>query len=168
MKSIYENKGKITEMKNRRGIFLTSVIGKVFEKVVLRKIEADIKPGTKERSTKDNILGVMAAIDRNNYYNKVACLVFADAEKCFDKLWLKDCLVDIVKRGLREREALLMYKLNEKARIKIDAPLGETEQITVENIVEQGTIFGSILCCGSMTEIIIQGDEGKYKIDERR
>ena len=133
--SIYKNKGKITEMKNRRGIFLTSVIGKVFEKVVLRKIEGDIKLGTfqnggrKERSTKDNILGVMAVIDRKNYNNKETCLIFADAEKCFAKPWLEDCLVDIVKPGLREREALHMYTLNEKARIKIDTPFGETGRL---------------------------------------
>ena len=69
-----------------------SAIGKVFEKVVLRKIEGDVKLGTfqnggsKERSTKDNILGVMEVIDRNSYYNKETCLIFADAEKCFDKL----------------------------------------------------------------------------------
>lgn len=32
IKSIYKNKGKKLQMKNRRGIFLTSVLGKVFEK----------------------------------------------------------------------------------------------------------------------------------------
>ena len=30
-------------------------------------------------------------------------MVFADAEKCFDKFWLEDCLVDINRDGLRER-----------------------------------------------------------------
>ena len=38
IKSIYKNKGRRTEMANRREIFLTSVIGKVFEKTVLRTI----------------------------------------------------------------------------------------------------------------------------------
>ena len=36
----------------------------------------------------------------------------------------------MVKRGLWEMEALLIYKLNEKVRIKTDTPFGETEQIT--------------------------------------
>ena len=53
----------------------------------------------------------MAVMTRNNYYNKETCLIFADAAKCFDKLWLEDCLVDMVKRGLRERKTLLIYKL---------------------------------------------------------
>ena len=120
IKSIYKNKGKITEMKNRRGIFLTSVIGKVFEKVVLRKIEGDIKLGSlqnggrKGRSTKENILGVMAIINRNNYYDKETVLVYADAKKCFDKLWLEDCLLDMVKRGMRERGAVPIYRMRKQ------------------------------------------------------
>ena len=46
IQSIYKNKGKITEMKSRRGIFLRSVTGKVLEKVVPRKMEGDVKLGT--------------------------------------------------------------------------------------------------------------------------
>ena len=59
IKAIYKNKGTITEMKNRKRLFLTSAIVKVLEKVVLRKSEGDIKlvtfqnGDTKERSTKD-------------------------------------------------------------------------------------------------------------------
>jgi len=47
-------------------------------------------------------------------------LVFADAYKCFDKLWLKDCLVDLRGCGVREREIKAIYQLNESSRIKID------------------------------------------------
>ena len=59
IKSIYKNKGARNEMKNRRGIFLTSVIGKVFETAVLERIGKEIKLGKfqngerKGRSTKD-------------------------------------------------------------------------------------------------------------------
>ena len=54
---------------------------------------------------------------------------------------------------MRERKAVLLYRTNEKARTIIETPFGETEQINVERIVKQGTIFGPILCCGSMAEI---------------
>ena len=62
IKSIYKNKGARNEMKNRRGIFLTSVIGKVFEKAVLERIGKEIKlgkfqnGGRKGKSTKDNFI----------------------------------------------------------------------------------------------------------------
>ena len=60
--------------------------------------------------------------------------------------------MDMAKRGLSKREALLISEMNGKARIKIDTPFGETEQMTKEIIVKQGTIFGPIFCCGSMAE----------------
>ena len=34
---------------------------------------------------------------------KYTYVVMADAEKCFDKLWLEDCLVDMAEAGMRER-----------------------------------------------------------------
>ena len=35
VKSIFKNKGSIQEVKNRRGIFLTSIISKLFEKMLM-------------------------------------------------------------------------------------------------------------------------------------
>ena len=159
IKSIYKNKGKRTEMTNRRGIFLTSVVGKVFEKTVLRTIEKDIKlgrfqnGGRKGRSTKDNFLTIMAVIDRDKEMGLETTMLFADAEKCFDKLWLEDCIVDMVGCGMREREAALLYQMNQRANIKILTPFGETDEIKVERIVKQGTIFGPLLCCGNTARI---------------
>ena len=60
--------------------------------------------GKTGRSTKDNWLAVMAILDNARYRGEECVLLFADAEKCFDKLWLEDCLVDLHKAGLRERE----------------------------------------------------------------
>ena len=42
---------------------------------------------------------------------------YADAYKCFDRLWLKDCLIELWKAGMREREVLMIYKINEMANI---------------------------------------------------
>ena len=63
-------------------------------------------------------------------------MVFADAEKCFDKLWLEDCIADTVGKGVREREAALIYKMNENARIKVMTPCGETKEIQKKKIVK--------------------------------
>ena len=76
----------------------------------------------------------MAVVDRNRRLEKETMVMFADAEKCFDKLWLKDCMVDMVKRGTRESEAAMIYKMNEKAKIKIITPFGMTEEIVAERV----------------------------------
>ena len=46
-----------------------------------------------------------------------------------------------------------MYKLNEKAVIKVKTPFGTTEPFTAPTIVKQGTVLGSKLCCASTAEI---------------
>ena len=76
-----------------------------------------------------------------------------DAEKCFNKLWLKDTLIDLHEAGSREREVKMIYLMNKKAEITINTPVGETEEITAKEIVKQGTIFGPKLCCVSTDKI---------------
>ena len=91
----------------------------------------------------------MAVMEENKRLGKDTYLIFADAEKCFDKLWLEDCLVRMNEAGMREREVELLRSLNEKATIVIDTPSGMTEEFIVENIVKQGTVYGPQMCCVS-------------------
>ena len=135
VKSIYKNKGKRDEMKNRRGIFLTNILSKAMEKAMMIRIEKQIdlgryqNGGRKERSPKDNWLAILAVIERNQSLKRDTKVLFADAIKCFDKLWLEDCVSDILKDGLREREALMVLEMNKKARIEIATPFGKTEEL---------------------------------------
>ena len=67
--------------------------------------------------------------------------------------------MDMVNTGMREREATLILKLNERAKIKIITPHGETDEIEEERIVKQGTIFGPLLCCGSTKSVNEIGED---------
>ena len=51
--------------------------------------------GRKQRSTADDLeLIILNSIVRNEKQNEnETYLFFRDAKKCFDKLWLKDCLI---------------------------------------------------------------------------
>ena len=159
IKSIYKNKGSHKEMKNRRGIFLTSIVGKIFEKVMMEEQRNRVRMsmyqngGGKNRSAKDNWMAIMAIMDRNKKLGRDTYMIFADAEKCFDKLWLEDCVVDLVGIGMREREAAIVYKMNERAAITIKTPYGETEEIIADRIVKQGTVYGTQLCCCSTERV---------------
>ena len=100
----------IAEIQNIRGLFLTSNVGKLFEKVIMEKTDGKVitseyqNGGRKERSTKDNWLAMMAIIDDAKRSRKNCVLLFADAEKCSDKLWLEDCLVDLKQAGMRKEK----------------------------------------------------------------
>ena len=52
-----------------------------------------------------------------------------------------------------ERDASMIYKLNEKANFKVSTPAGITKEIKVKEIVKQGTVFGPKLCCASTGKI---------------
>ena len=47
----------------------------------------------------------------------------------------------------------MVFKLNEEAVFRVVTPAGETEPITVREIVKQGTVFGPKLCCASTGKI---------------
>jgi len=44
--------------------------------------------------------------------------------------------------GMREREIVLIYKLNQEAHFKVNTQAGITQEIAVAEIVKQGTIVG--------------------------
>ena len=41
---------------------------------------------------------------------------------------------------------MMIYKMNERAKITIETPAGDTGEVKVQEIVIQGTVFGAKLC----------------------
>ena len=158
IKSIHK-KGTKKLMDNRRGLFLTNVVSKLYERVMdeMTRERVNISEyqcgGQKGKSTADNIIMFRAVIDENCRLNRKTYCYYADAYKCFDRLWLKDCLIDLWKAGMREREVMMIYKMNERARITIETPAGDTGEVKVQEIVRQGTVFGPKLCCVSTQSV---------------
>ena len=76
-------------------------------------------------------------------------MLFADIEKCFDNLWLKDCILELVRCGTPVEEAIFIYHMNKNVRAKVITPAGDTDIIELEEIVRQGTMGGTncVLCC---------------------
>ena len=152
IKSIHKGKSK-KEMNNRRGLFITSVVSKLFEKTKRNRQRSTIENGISkfqtggitEKSTVDNTMILNATVDYNNFINSETYVFFADAYKCFDKLDLKTSLIDLYEI-LGEHEAKLFYNLNKRAKITIQTPVGDTNPIEVNEITKQGTIYGPILC----------------------
>ena len=151
IKSIHKKGSKLL-MDNKRGLFLTNILSKLYENVLDLLTTEKVKinehqcGGQKGCGTIDNMIMMRAVIDNNRRLNRKTYCYFADAYKCFDKLWLKDCLVELWRAGMREREVYMLYEMNKEAHILIETPVGMTDSITVHEIVKQGTIFGPKLC----------------------
>ena len=164
IQSIQKKKGS-TLQETERGIFLTNVVSKVYEKIkkiqnekVFDNMDQMQMAGRKKRSTVDNIIIVDSIIQSRKEKNQMTYLLFADAIKCFDKLWLKDCILEMIELGMEERDAWMIYQLNKETLAKVRTPVGETLQFRIEEIVKQGTVFGPILCCASSAKINTIGE----------
>ena len=153
-------KGDPLLLTNRRGIFITSVVRKIFEKIRLKKKESEfaqgISPfqcgGLKSRSICDHILTLNAVIDYNQYLNKSTLVWFGDAVKCFDNLNLKDCTKELAYvTGISE--AIMMYNLNEKGIAQIKTPIGLTNEFNYNEVVMQGTPYGTNYCTISTDKV---------------
>ena len=79
--------------------------------------------------------------------------MFGDAVKCFDKLWLKDSLVELYKAGCDLQDIQMVYKMNAGTVIEVETPSGMTEKLNVGEVVKQGTVLGPTLCCVSTDQI---------------
>lgn len=158
--SIYKNKGKRNEMENRRGLFITNTISKLYEKIKLKKVENKIISqtskyqcgGIKGKSTVDHIMTLNAIIDYNKYLNSETYILFADAYKCFDRLNLKNCIIDLYK-AVGAKTAMEIYRLNQHGKAIIQAPGGKIGPVKADNLVRQGTIWGPTLCSSSVDKV---------------
>ena len=126
IKSLHK-KGEKTNLNNKRGIFLVNVLFKTFERVLINRNKVVLQNsmsqfqcgGRSGMSTTDNIMAISGIIERNKLLKRKTYLFFADATKCFDKLWLKDCPLQLHKGGVSSGDIQLLYVLNHQASIKV-------------------------------------------------
>ena len=158
--SFHKNKGSKLELENRRGIFITNTISKLFEKIRSGKTKQELNNkisefqcgGIEARSTADHLITLNSVIAYNKYLGAPTHIWFGDAYKCFDKLCLKDCIKELGKMVGWE-EARVIHKMNQNGKAVINCPAGETGAIVLEENVRQGTIWGPKLCAISTDKV---------------
>ena len=157
------------KMSNKRGLFLTNCVSKVYERVVKERNKVNFTKGITEwatggvnnRAPVDNVMTTTAIIEQNKYLKRNTYLIFTDAEKCFDKLWLKDGISELWRCGTDVRDCIMIKKLNEQAEITVKTPVGKTEPFLLKEIVRQGSVYGPQICIASMDKINLMGKDIK-------
>ena len=125
--------------------------------------------GRKGRNIRDNIFVLNAIINSIKKGNEEACdITVNDVEKCFDALWVQECLNTLYENGLNNDKLVLLLEESKTAHIAIKTPSGMTDREVINNIIMQGTVFGSLICTAVMDKLakIFYGDENllyKYK-----
>ena len=102
--------------------------------------------GMKGKGVVDNLLILRGIINHANYLGKELWLTFYDIEKkCFDSLWLEDCINSLWDLGVKDDILCLIYLMNIKATVTIKTPPGNTVPLFLSNCVKQGTVLGPVL-----------------------
>ena len=109
--------------------------------------------GKKKRGPIDNVMILLNKVERNKYLGTDTYVTFTDIEKCFDNIWLDDAIVDIWRSGMSVRDAIMVKRLNEKARATVVTPFGETEEFELQSTVKQGGVSSVGLCCASLGRV---------------
>ena len=147
--------GSVLDMNNKRGLFLTEVVSKLYEKIIKNRNESKVNKyitefqtgGKKGTATVDNHIILSEVLRKNRKMGKKTYIVYGDAVKCFDKLWLLDSLVEMYNAGISAQDIKMMHLLNKDTEVTVITPSGKTERLKVGEVVKQGTVLGPTLCC---------------------
>ena len=112
--------GSMKILNNYRGIFLVPIMSLIFEKLYKNRITPTLKQhmtsfqtgGVKGKGIVDNLFLLRGAIDNCRYLGGELWLTFYDIEKCFDSLWLEDCINSLYENGVKVDILDLIYRLN--------------------------------------------------------
>ena len=92
--------------------------------------------GRKERSTMDNLILMNTVIENLRAQKFNPYIFFADAVKCFDKLWLTHCLLEMYNLGCDPNTIKIVYEMNKETDIIIWTPVGNTDNIQFKEVVK--------------------------------
>ena len=159
--TMFKKKGSWKKLYNYRGIFIVTILQLINEKVLKnRKTEYQVyfrkifqNGEVKGKSVTDNLFILKGIIDHSKYLGKGVFITFYDIEKCFDSLWLQDCINALWDNAVQDDSLYFIYLLSKKASISINTPLGRTDPLVLENLVKQGTILRPVLTNRSLDRV---------------
>ena len=131
--TIFKNKGSQKDLVNQRGIFLTQIISKLFERLVSGRVKGTtekmnpLQAGGKDgRATYHQTFLLRGFISHSKYTGKQLIITLYDFKQCFDNLWLDDAVLSLWKLGLDSDMLPLIYNLNRESVITVKTPVGNT------------------------------------------
>ena len=159
--TLYKKKGKLKELVNQRGIFLTAVAYKLLERLIKKRTNSTMEKinllqagGREGRCTTDQTFIMRSMVNHAIYLGRTLYVTCYDYKQCFDKLWMEEAVLSQWRLGLSVEWVEVILKLNEVAKIAVKTPFGQTERFLTRNITKQGTVTGPSLCCSSLGECL--------------
>ena len=160
--SIHKNKGSRLLLENDRGIFIQTALKKILDKLIYNDVfkEIDLRMSDsnigarKKRNIKDHLF-VLYSVINAVLKGEDDCIDIQayDIQKCFDSLWMDDCfndIFDILPECKRTEKISLLYYSNISNLVAVKTPAGLSERVDMPSIIQQGGVWGSILCSNTV------------------
>ena len=140
IKAITKTATKRMDMNFKRGLFQTNILSKCTERIFLNRnkgtVDESMQPfqngGVNERSISDILFMINNTAAEFKEKKKDLYILFGDLEKCFDKLYLKDCIIELVEAGMPLEEAMYIYEMNRNIKAVVDTPHGLTDEFVID------------------------------------
>ena len=149
----FPKKGDLGDAKNYRGITLTTISAKIYNKMLLNRIQPELERilrknqngFRKNRSTEGQILTVRRIIEGVKARNLPAVLLFVDFSKAFDSIH-RGKMEEILKAyGIPDETVTAIMMLYKNTRARVKSPDGDTEYFDVVAGVLQGDTLAPYL-----------------------
>ena len=145
IRTLKKKKGASKKLDNYRSIFIVPILSIIFEKLLKNRLSNTLQENIskfqngdmKGKGVVDSLFILRGIINHAKYLGKELWLTFYDIEKCFDSLWLEDCINSLWDMGVRNDMLSLIYLMNKEARVTVKTPIGDTDAILLTNLVKQ-------------------------------
>ena len=151
--TLYKNKGERSDCNNYRGISLLSIVGKVFARVVLARLQtlaARIYPESQcgfrvERSTVDMIFSVRQIQEKCKEQNRPLYMAFIDLTKAFDLVSREGLFQLLQKIGCPPKLLSIIESFHRNMQGVISYDGATSEPFNIKSGVKQGCVLAPTL-----------------------
>ena len=118
IRTLKKKKGTLRKLDNYRGIFLVPILSIIFEKLLKNRLSNTLQQNISKFQNggmrgKRVLFILRGIINHADYLGKELWLTFYDTEKCFDSLWLEDCINSLWDLNVKDDILCLIYLINE-------------------------------------------------------
>ena len=113
--------------------------------------------GRKNRNIRDHLF-ILYGVINSVIHGKEECIDIQiyDIKKAFDALWLDECyndLYDILPPSDGNNKISLLHRASQENNVAVNTPAGLSDRINMPCIIQQGGVWGSILCANIINTI---------------
>ena len=159
--ALYKGKGPRMLLDSDRGIFTSTVLNCILQKLLLRdnyeEVDANLSDSNigarKKKNIRNNTFVMNSVIHDAITNNKAIDIGVYDYQKMFDSMNLCVTTNDVYDVGIQDNHLSLMYASDSLSKVAIKTPVGLTQRVDILKTVNQGEVLSPLKATISVDSI---------------